>query len=154
RRPHMSALQKLSALAFKGMVFGACQAIGLEAGSKAVDPVTRFLGDRFGQQEEKLLRILAKVHDRAWNTLELALAGESLWSRCTAIFGRGPEKPSREQVRAFLDSLPADLLDAEGPTFRQAALAELRLARREGALRVSSLDVRQVAHQAGRFAAF
>ncbi len=150
----MSALLKLSALAVKGMVFGACQALGLEAGDKAVEPVTRFLGDRFGQEADKLVRVLTKVNARAWDTLEIALAGESLWQRCTALFGRAQEQAFRREVRAFLDGLPAGLLEAEGPEFRKLALAELRLARREGALRVCALDVQQLAHRAGRLAAF
>jgi hypothetical protein len=150
----MSALLKLSTLAVRGLVFGACQAVGVEAGEKAVEPVSRFLGDRFRQQGQRLMRALEKANDRAWNALEFALAGSSLWQRCTSLFGRPDEKAFREQLRLFLDSLPVSLFDAQGPEFRRQALAELRLARRDGALRVSGLDVRQVAAQAGRFAAF
>src|SRR5262245_25915533 len=103
----MSALLNLSALAVKGMVFGAYQALGLEAGDRAVEPVSNFLGERFGQNEDKLVRILARVNTRAWDTLEVALAGESLWQRCTAVFGRAQEQAFRRQVRGFLDGLQA-----------------------------------------------
>ena len=84
----MSALLKLSALAMRGLVFGACQAVGIEAGDRAVEPVSRFLGERFGRHGTRLLAALEKANDRAWEGLEFALAGESVWRRCTGLFGR------------------------------------------------------------------
>src|SRR5262249_29847406 len=89
-----------------------------------------------------------------WDGLELALAGESLWRRCAGVFGRAEDKGFREQVRAFLDALPPGVLDGEGAEFRAQALAELRLARKEGALRVSGLDVRQLLPQTGLLAGY
>src|SRR5256885_2102664 len=77
----MSALLKLSALAMRGLVFGACHAVGLEAGDRAVEPVTRFLGERFGRHGTRLLAALERANDRAWGGLEFALAGRSAAAR-------------------------------------------------------------------------
>jgi serine/threonine protein kinase len=145
---------KLSALALRGMVTGACQAVGFAAGEAAAEPVARFLSDRFVNHGQRLSRALEKANDRAWHTLEYSLAGESLWERCTSLFNRADDKAFREQVRGFLDSVPPALLAGDTPEFRRQALAELRQARKEGFLRVSSLDVRQLAHHAGRFAGY
>jgi serine/threonine protein kinase len=150
----MSALWKLSALAMHGVVGGACQVLGLAAGDEAVAPVARFLLDRFINHGKRLTAALEAANDRAWDTLEYSLAGESLWERCTALFSRADDKGFREQVRAFLDHLPLPANGGESSEFRRQALAELRHARTEGFLRVSALDVRQLAHQAGRFASF
>src|SRR3954453_21448843 len=104
----MSVMENLSALATRGLTFGACQAVGAEAGEKAVEPVTRFLAERLLNQGERLLRSLARANERAWQVLEFGLAGDSLWDRCTSVFSRGDDRAFRVQLRAFLDSLPAD----------------------------------------------
>ena len=46
---------------------------------------------------------------------------------------------------AYVDGLPPGALDAGGPEFRRLALDELRLARKEGALRISALDAQRLA---------
>jgi WD40 repeat protein len=148
----MSAMCLLSALAMRGLASGACQAVGVDLGDGAADPVSRFLSDRFVNHGERLAHALQKANDRAWTALEYSLAGDSLWERCTALFGRVDDRAFREQVRALLDSLPPP--PGATPELRRQALIELRIARKEGFLRVGHLDMRQLARQAGRFAAF
>src|SRR5947207_3239005 len=146
----MSILANLSVLAMRGVGFGACQAVGVMMGDTAAAPVSGFLTDRLVPNGPRLQRILERANDYAWNVLEMALTGEALWDRCASVFSRGgDDKQFREQLRAFLDSLPAKTLDAPGPEFRRLALEELRFAKKEGALRVSALDMRQLAHQVG-----
>jgi serine/threonine protein kinase len=149
----MSELWKLPALALRGLVTGACQAVGFAAGETAAEPVARFLAERFVNQGQRLTRALQKANDEAWRALEYSLAGESLWERCGALFGRADDRAFRAQVRAFLDQT-AGCLPGGADDLRRQALAELKLARQEGFLRVTSLDMRQLAQQAGRFASY
>jgi serine/threonine protein kinase len=137
----------------RGLATGACQAVGYAAGDTAAAPVARFLTERFINHGEHLTKALEKANDRAWWVLEYSLAGETLWQRCTSIFSKQDDKAFREQIRVFLDSVPPALA-GDSPEFRSQALAELRHARAEGFLRVSSLDMRQLAQQAGRFASY
>src|SRR5438067_38992 len=99
---HISA--NLCALALKGLVGGACRAVGVETGEGAVEGVVGFLMRRFLDHSQHLLRALRESNDRAWRALEVALAGEGLWDRCKLVLASGDEKAFREQVRPFLDT--------------------------------------------------
>lgn len=64
--------------------------------------LTRLLGDRLGDGSQRLLVAVRTADERAWKSLEIAPAGESLWGR----LDRPEDRAFRDQVRAFLDALP------------------------------------------------
>ncbi len=142
----MNLVQHLSVVALRQVLDGACKAVGFLGTEAAVD----FLTSHFIDHSQRLTRALHHAHQRAWQALEIALAGESLWS----WLDRTEDKALRRQVRAFLDVTPLAGLPGHGPEFRQAALRELRKVRKAKALAAGSLDPRELARQAGAFARF
>src|SRR4051794_34874990 len=122
----MSILLSLSTLAIRELVDGACI---YEGGAAIVG----FLTERFTDQSQLLAKALNSANERAWKTLEIALAGDSLWDRCKVLIARSEDKAFAQQVRAFLDAAP--LRELSGKTaLRQKCLEELRAARKAGAL--------------------
>src|SRR5262249_36088553 len=88
--------------------------------------------------------------ERAWQALEVALAGESLWGR----LDEADDRAFRQQVRAFLDGAPLEGLPGHGDEFRQQALRELRAARKAGLLLGGSLQAGHPAEGAADLARF
>src|SRR5262249_61357676 len=93
---------------------------------------------------------LRKANERAWQALEVALAGESLWNK----LDDANDKAFRQQVRAFLDATPLESLPSHGPEFRQQCLRELRAARKSGLLLADQLRPDDLAKRAADFARF
>ena len=148
---HISA--NLCALALKGLVGGACRAVGVEAGPGAVEGVVGFLMRHFLDHSARLLHALRESNDRAWRAVEVALTGDGLWDRCKLVLASGDEKAFREQVRPFLDT--CSLAELQGrDAYRQACLGELRSARKAGLLTEGALEPRHLAQKAGAFACF
>src|SRR5690348_15646774 len=100
---------ELSCLALGPVVEGLCQMAGAAAGESVLNVAT-LLVKRFTDQSARLTHALEKANDRAWKALEIALAGDSFWSRCQVRLASGEEKVFRAEVLGFLDALPADLL--------------------------------------------
>jgi tRNA A-37 threonylcarbamoyl transferase component Bud32 len=146
----MGILQKLSSLALKQVLDGATHILGIRAGEQAIESVAGFLMSRFVDQSARLPAALTKASDRAWKAIEVALAGESLWS----WLDRSEEKAFREQVRLFLDFTPLGGLPRHGDEFRQGALRELRAARKAGLLSGGSVDPAELAREVSTFARF
>jgi serine/threonine protein kinase len=105
--------------------------------------VIGILSEHFSDQSRRLTHALQTASGRAWKSLEVALAGESLWS----WLDRGEDKAFRQQLRAFLDTTPLAGLPSHGPEFRQQCLRELRAADKSGVLG-GSLDGGEAARQA------
>jgi serine/threonine protein kinase len=141
----MEIFQRLSLVAVRQVIRGACEAAGM-VGAEAV---AGFLKDQFTDHSRRLSRALAEAHERAWKALEIALAGPSLWN----WLDRSDDKAFRRQVRAFLDVTPLAGLPGHGPEFRQIALRELQAVRKSGVL-TGSLDPAELARSAGAFARF
>jgi hypothetical protein len=126
----MNLLSRVSLFALGPLVSGACRAVGVAVASEGITAVSRFLKDRFSDQSLRVVAALADASERAWRSLELALAGESL---ATAA-DRADDRAFREEVRLFL--LQAQM-DGRAPIDRDLAprcLAELRAARAAGLL--------------------
>src|SRR6202011_5959743 len=70
--PPMGIVQHLSALALGPAVKTACDAAGGLAAALAA---------RFKDNSQRLGQALARANERAWQTLEVALAGDSWWQR-------------------------------------------------------------------------
>src|SRR6516225_9448103 len=115
----MPLLMKLSALALKQVVDGACKAFGFVAGAAVGDAVSAFLGQRFADHSQRLGQALARAADNARKALEVALAGDSWWDRVKGVLARGEEQSFRRQVRAFLDAAPLTGLPGHGDEFRK-----------------------------------
>src|SRR5437763_848628 len=141
----MPMLQQLSTLALKPLLDGACQALGLAGGGAATERVVAFLTERFTDHSQRLNQALSQASDRAWQALELALAGDSWWDRIKVGMARREDQQFREQVRAFLDATPLGNLASHGPEFRQQCQRELRTARKQGLLAHVTLDARRLA---------
>ncbi len=146
----MSVLLSLSALAIREVVDGACGYVGISDNS---EDVFNFLTERFTDHSQKLSKALHSSNEKAWNALEIALAGDSLWDRCKVLIARGEDKAFAQQVRAFLDAAP--MRDLAGKTvFRQKCRAELRSARKTGVLTKGGLDHQLLARRACGLARF
>ena len=109
---HLTA--NVCALALRGVVGGACQLAGIQAGEGAVNGVVSLLMRQFLDHSQRLNQALQHSNERAWRALEVALAGESFWDRCKLVFARAEDKAFREQVRPFLDACP--LAELHGKT--------------------------------------
>ena len=57
---------------------------------------------RFRDHSRTLPKALEKAHDRAWQALGVALAGDGLLDRVKVFFASGDDKGVREQVQLFL----------------------------------------------------
>lgn len=78
----MNLALNLATLAVRKLVDGACTAVGVgEVGEVAVG-VVAFLNERFTDHSQRLTVALQHANERAWRSLELSLAGESLMERC------------------------------------------------------------------------
>src|SRR5262245_35297377 len=113
-----------------------------------VDMMFRLVMDHTSDHSLKVLRVLEECNRKAWRALELALAGESLWTR----LDRTETRALRDQIRAFLDAapLPEKMGKAE---HRARCLRELREALKKGVL-LGNLVAGELAEKAGHFARF
>lgn len=126
----MNLLSRASLFALGPIVSSACRSIGLAAVGDGVSSVVRFLADRVSDQSLRVVAALGDASERAWRTLEVALAGESLANAAD----RGEDKAFREQVRLFVLKAQIDGRAAGGRDFVPSCLAELRAARAAGLL--------------------
>ncbi len=149
----MPITQTLCALTLKQAVGGACEAIGLAAGTGAVDGVVGFLSRRFLDHSQALMDALQQANEKAWRTLEVALAGDSLWDRVKLVFTSGDDKAFRAQLQPFLTVCPMAELNGRDQ-FRQDSLRELRAAAKANLLIGGSVDAVSLAREAGVFARF
>jgi tetratricopeptide (TPR) repeat protein len=149
----MGIVGDLSALAVRQLVDGACQAIHFKAGSEVVDRLTAFLHKHFTDHSRKLTGALNKANARAWQALELSLAGDSWWARCQVLLAAAEARAFKQQVDVFLDKLPLTEV-ANKAEVREQCRGELQQARKAGVLTGGSLNPQELADRAGAFARF
>src|SRR5687767_11505167 len=113
-----------------------------------------FLGDRFSDNARRLEKALHNSSARAWQALELALAGSSWWQAVTSTFTSHEEQGLVQHIRAYLTSLPPDVLPAREEAFRNRCLNDLRSARRVGLVPGTSFSVHAAAGDAQAFARY
>src|SRR5262245_29758322 len=116
--------RRLGALALRAVA----NAVPVLAGVDLAVSVADFFSTWARDPSRRLPAALGRACDRAWRALEVALAGEALWSR---LVDAGEDKAFRTRVRAFLDGFPAS---AWGIDVRRECLGELRAARQAGEL--------------------
>jgi TPR repeat protein/serine/threonine protein kinase len=152
----MSLLPDLVAFALRPILAGFGGAVDNEVVEAAVTgpaaiggQVVGYLMNRFRDSSQDLPNALKRASDRAWRSLEIALAGESWWSR---LRDRGDEKAFRDQVRQFLDASPLPALQDE--SFRNLCLEQLKLARKRGLVPGDNFDPQATAECTAQFARF
>ena len=99
--------------------FGLRQVIGDSADD--IGQVVGIVEQRFRDHSRKLPKALENAHNRAWQALGVALAGDGLLDRVKVFFASGDDKGVREQVQVFLNS-NAVSFDWTPIEFRQACL--------------------------------
>lgn len=140
----------LYSMATRGLVRGATEALGI----RVMDAVVTFLSERFVDHSQRLTVALHRSNDRAWRTLEIALAGDSWWQNVRNMLASAQERGFREQVQAFLNSTPLAGLPSHGDEFRNECLRQLRAARKAGLLKSGRVDPRALAEKTVSFARF
>jgi len=148
----MSLLSGLSAFVFQPLINATANLIKVDGGvaQKLGEMAVNRVLDHFTNHSERLNQALGRAHDLAWQTLEFALAGDSLLD----LVARADRKAFREQVRIFLNTVSLDLPGDGAANFRGRCLDELRRARKEGLLGNSAVDVRSLRQKAGELAQF
>src|SRR4051812_15425328 len=104
------------------------------------------VGDHVSDQSRALLDALERSNRKAWKALEVALAGETLWTR----LDRAEVRSLRAQIRAFLDAVPLPELTGKDE-FRTRCVREIRDALGKGVL-LGNLVAGDLADKAGKFA--
>ncbi len=128
--------------------FGLRQVIGDSA-----DDVARIVGvveKRFRDHSRTLPKALEHAHERAWQALGIALAGDGFLDRVKVLFASGDDRGVREQVQVFLKS-NAVSFDGTPAELRQACLDELKRLRKSGLLSASGGSAAEIARQAAGF---
>jgi serine/threonine protein kinase len=146
----MLILQMLSAIALREMIEAGCKAAGSGDLNVEGGPLLSFLTQRFVDNGQKLHRALADSNERAWRSLEVALAGEGL----RGWLDRADDKAFRHQVRAFLDASRFPALSGQGAGYRKQCLRELRYARKDGLFTAPQLHGEETAKKAVALARF
>ncbi len=128
--------------------FGLRQVIGDYADSSV--QIVAAVEQRFRDHSRTLPKALDQAHNRAWQALGVALAGDGLLDRVKVFFASGDDKGVREQVQPFLtgnavsfEGTPAD--------FRRDCLDELKRLRKSGLLSTQGGSAAEIARQAAGF---
>ncbi len=147
----MGIALRLASLTVKPLLDGAGHAVGMTAIGGITQAVSEFLCGHLRDHSNRLNDAIKKSHDRAWQTVELTLAGDSLWDKGQAIFAPAETKALRDQLKAF-HALTGDPFANE--TLRRAARDELRQAKKKGLLATSPQPVEELARAAAGIARF
>jgi hypothetical protein len=110
----MSIVRDLSVIALRQFVSA--------AGYGAGEVVVNVLVDRFTNHGEQLTKALQKANDRAWLTLESALAGPSLLDY---VLKRADDRVIAENIRVIMDNQLKSVI--ANTAFSTNCLVELRV---------------------------
>jgi TPR repeat protein len=157
----MAIFGALCCFALKPLVEGACAGMGVsgagDAGAElaggivegSVGRVVEVLYRRFRDESGELFAALRVANERAWQSLEVALAGESFWG----FLADRTDRSFRDQVRAFLDRVPLPVEVNDQADFRKRCVQEIQQAR-AGGLLGGDLDPATLSRDVGTFARF
>jgi serine/threonine protein kinase len=149
----MGTLQHLSTLALTQFINWAASADAAKMGYEGTAHVIGVLVRHFTDHSEKVNRALDRSGDRAWRALEMALAGESWWGRCTAFLVPAEARAFQKQVETFLDRTQLSEL-VTNTQVRQRCWHELQAARKAGLLTGGMLDPNRLAQEVAAFHRF
>ncbi len=131
----MSIWSDVTSLALRPLLPKIADAVADAAGGPvagvAVNAVKNYLVTRFSDPSRKLPKALTQASDRAWRALEVAVAGESLWSKMKR---HGEDKAFSVAVRAFLSTNPLALAAHQDAAFRRRACEQFQAARQAGVI--------------------
>ncbi len=134
----MSMLTSLTA-------FGIRQVLG-----DGIESVVNAVQQRFIDHSQTLPKALERAHDRTWQALAVALAGDGFLDRIKVFFASGDDKGVREQVQLFLHS-NAVSFDGTPAEVRGVCLTELKRLRKSGLLSPQGVPAMEVGRQAAGF---
>ncbi|MEZ6140929.1 MAG: protein kinase [Zavarzinella sp.] len=139
---------ELSLIAVRFVVGGAFEATGIPVnGGRAFN----FIFERFNDQSQRLPKTLTWVTERAWKTLELTLAGDSIWHNITK---RADDRTLAEQLRLALLNVPFDPTIEDKQAFFKQCLKEIRHLNKSKALRgaiIGASELKQHEQQMAQF---
>src|SRR5688500_9229451 len=141
RCPGMKMLVNLASLALK------CTT-GLS------DSTVNLLADRFSDTSQRMQKALESASERAWRTLEIALAGSSWLDKAKGVMQSREEQVLRGQIQMFLQAHVLAELDQQGPQFRKSCLKELQSARKAKLIPGHDWPLSEAAAEAERFARY
>ncbi len=144
----MLVLPSLSALAITPLLKGMTEGFQEFGGERVLVGISHFLIRRFTDPSKKLPLALQRANNQAWRTLEIALAGESLWSWLDS----GDNKAFRKEVRLFLEEAQQQLPNLPSD-FRKKCLLDLQKARKANHL-LAGRDGDHTAREAASFSRF
>lgn len=146
----MRVFARLTVFALAPLVGGVCRAAGLSVAGEGMSAVAKFLVDRLSDQSLRVTQALRESVDRAWQALELTLAGDSLLN----VADRGDDRAFREQVRLFIFAAQTDGRAGTDRDFVPQCLAELQAARKAGILDSEDTDPAKLADRLGDLTRF
>ncbi len=114
----------------------------------AVGGVGLLLYRHFADQTQHLPKALHRSNQRAWRTLELALAGDGWLTRLKNLLARGEDRAIAEQIRAFLEANALEELKQHPAEVRQRCLEDLHKARSARELDAAEVDAQKLAEAA------
>jgi hypothetical protein len=100
--------------------------------------------DRFTDQGQRVLDALHNANKRAWQTLEVALAGNSWWDKVKRLLAPREDQAFAREIQSFLDASPLAELPRK-TEFREKCLRELQHARKQGIIPGGRLTAEEVA---------
>jgi serine/threonine protein kinase len=113
--------------------------------------VLRLVNDRFTDKGQRVLEALHNANKRAWQTLEVALAGTSWWDQVKKSLAPREDQAFAHELQSFLDATP--LAELAGKTrFREQCRRELQQARKQGIIPGGRLSAGEVARAAAGWA--
>jgi len=110
--------------------------------------VAWLLHHHFADHSQRLPRALYRSNQRAWKTLELALAGDGWLTKLKNLLTRGEDKVIAEQIRSFLEANCLKELDRHPADVRQLCLEDLHKARATGELEGGQINGAALAEEA------
>ncbi len=122
----------------------------VEQGIPAAAKVVKVIEKHFRDHSRTLPNALGEAHDRAWQSLGVALAGDGFLDQVKVFFASGDDKGVREQVRLFLAD-NAFSVHSTPDDFRGSCLDELKRLRKSGLLSVQGMSAAEVARHAAGF---
>jgi hypothetical protein len=114
------------------------------------DSIVQAITSYFKDNSRKLPAALERAHERAWQALAVALAGDGFFDRLKRVFASGDDKGIREQVQLFLKG-NAPAFDRTPERLRRDCLDELTRLRRSGLLSAKDISAAEVGRQAAGF---
>jgi tRNA A-37 threonylcarbamoyl transferase component Bud32 len=112
-----------------------------------VEDVASAVADHFRDHSQTLPSAIRRAHDRAWQSLGVALAGDRMLDRVKLMFASGDDKGVRDQVEAFLKSNATSFASTPADS-RAACLDELKRLRKSGQLTAADMPAAELARLA------